>query len=116
MASAGKNIGGRAYLVATLQELGLSRRQSVRILNGILKNMALALRRGEEVEFPLGKLVRTYVWWRGERPSREWLRKRRRPYTVEWQSDEVGERLLNPEDWVGVPERRARRRRPKIGK
>jgi hypothetical protein len=49
---------GRAYLVGKLQARGLSRRQSVLIVNVILERMIHALRRGWEVEFPLGKLKR----------------------------------------------------------
>ena len=52
-----KNLG-RAYLVDKLRERGLSRRDSVRVLNVILEEMAKALRRGERVEFPLGALRR----------------------------------------------------------
>lgn len=49
---------GRAYLVGKLRELGLSRRDAVRILNFVLNEMAQALRRREPVEFPLGTLRR----------------------------------------------------------
>ena len=49
---------GRAYLVGKLQAQGLSRRQGVLTVNVILERMVHALRRGREVEFPLGKLRR----------------------------------------------------------
>jgi hypothetical protein len=49
---------GRPHLVGKLQARGLSRRQSVLIVNIILEQMIRALRRGWEVEFPLGKLKR----------------------------------------------------------
>ena len=52
-----KNLG-RAYLVGKLQAQGLSRRQSVLIVNVILEQMIHALKRDSEVEFPLGKLRR----------------------------------------------------------
>lgn len=41
-----------------LQERGLSRRQAVRILNEIFEEMSHALKRGEEMDFPMGKLIR----------------------------------------------------------
>ena len=49
---------GRAYLVGKLQARGLSRRQSVLMVNVVLERMICALCRGWEVEFPLGKLRR----------------------------------------------------------
>jgi len=49
---------GRAFLVGKLQAQGLSRRQSVLIVNVILERMIRALKRDWEVEFPLGKLTR----------------------------------------------------------
>jgi hypothetical protein len=54
--------------------------------------MAAALKRGREVEFPLGKLKRV------KKLSKEWLRvgdEPLRPYTVEHELDEAGDRLLN---------------------
>lgn len=47
---------GRAYLVKKLGERGLSRRDSVRVLNFLFSEMNLALARDEEVEFAGGKL------------------------------------------------------------
>ena len=55
MKSKPKNLG-RAYLVGKLRARGLPRRQSVLIVNVILDLMIRALKRGWEVEFPLGKL------------------------------------------------------------
>jgi hypothetical protein len=52
-----KNLG-RAYLVGKLQAQGLSRRRSVLVVNVILERMIRALKRGWEVDFPLGKLKR----------------------------------------------------------
>ena len=49
---------GRAYLVGKLMARGLSRRQSVLVVNVILERMIHALRSGWEVEFPFGKLKR----------------------------------------------------------
>ncbi len=106
---------GRAELVAKLQERGLSRRQSVRILNFVFAEMKKALRRGQEVEFPLGKLVRIWRW--PVEPPRVKSSARRRPYKVEWRLDEAEDRLLNPEKRAGVPEsRRPRRGARKSGK
>ena len=56
--SEGKNLGGRSYLIAKLEERGLSRRRSLRVLNFLFKEMKQALARGEEVEFAGGKLQR----------------------------------------------------------
>jgi len=53
MKSKGKHIGGRAYLVARLMaKCGLSRRQSVALVNVILKRMIFHLRRGHRVGVP----------------------------------------------------------------
>ena len=52
-----KNLG-RAYLVGKLRERGLSRRDAVRILNAGFDEMIKALRRGKDVEYPFGSLVR----------------------------------------------------------
>lgn len=49
---------GRSHLVAKLRESGLSRRQSVQVVNAIPEAMIDALRRGEDVEFPFGQLSR----------------------------------------------------------
>ena len=94
MKSKGKNLGGRGYLVSKLRERGFSRRDAVRILNILLSEMKKALRRGGEVEFPLGKLKRVRRHF-----SKEWdaigdWPADRQPYTVEWELDETEEQFL----------------------
>jgi len=74
---------------------GFSRRQSVVIVNVILERMTRALQRGRRVEFPFGSLVRVK-----RRFSQEWDAARdwpanRDPYTVAWELDEEGYRLLD---------------------
>ena len=94
MGSVGKSIG-RAYLVGKLQDQGLSRRQSVAVVNVILGRMIHALRRGWEVEFPFGKLTRVKrhfsQWWDAvdDTPANRHL------YTVEYELDELGDQELN---------------------
>jgi hypothetical protein len=85
------NLGGRAYLGAKLRGLGVSRRLAVDILNLVFKEMGLALRRGEYVEFPFGYLKaekRVSERWKaiGDEPMR--------PYFIDHFLDEAGERLL----------------------
>lgn len=115
MPSAGKNIGGRGYLVRKLGERGLSRRQAVHILNAIFAEMKKTLRRGGSVEFPFGKLVRVRrhfsKYWNGvdDWPAHQ------QPYTVAWELDEAGDRLLNAERLKPRPGDRKSRKRPKIG-
>ena len=88
---------GRAYLVGKLRKRGLSRRDSVRILNFVLREMAQALKRDEPVEFPLGALRRV----RHQRSKkRGWFLGKittiyKRPYTVKHELDEEGYKLLN---------------------
>lgn len=88
---------GRAYLVGKLQEEGLPRRQAVKVVNVILECMIKALRRGKEVEFPFGKLRRvrrhfSEYWDRVD----DWPANRE-GYTVEWELDMEGIRLVCPE-------------------
>jgi nucleoid DNA-binding protein len=96
MESKPKNLG-RAYLMDKLRERGLSRRDSARIVNFVLKEMAEALKRGESVEFPLGTLRRV----RHQRTKqRGWFLGKittiyKRPYTVKHELDEEGYKLLN---------------------
>ena len=97
--SEGKNLGGRSYLIAKLEERGLSRRRSLRVLNFLFKEMKQALARGEEVEFAGGKLQRVErhfgQWWD---VVDDWPANRQ-PYTVEWVPSWEGlKRLLGPED------------------
>ncbi len=106
---------GRAYLVKKLRGCGLSRRRAVRILNFVFAEMKKALRRGQEVEFALGKLARIWRW--PVEPPRVKSSARRQSYKVEWRLDEAEDQLLNPEKWTGVPELRCPRRRArKTGK
>jgi len=96
MESKPKNLG-RTYLVAKLRKLGLSRRESVRILNKVINEMTQALRRGEEVEFPLGTLRRVR---HQHRKTRGWFLDRltstyKKPYTVKHELDEKGYKLLD---------------------
>jgi hypothetical protein len=85
MESAGKNLGGRAYLVGKLQERGWSRRQSVAIVNKVFEEIGLALRRGEYVEFPFGL--------RKAEKGRRWDA----PLTVEHVADDEGSKLVDGE-------------------
>ena len=110
MGSKPKNLG-RAYLVGKLQARGLSRRQSVLIVNVILERMIRALKRGWEVEFPLGKLKRvkrhfSKLWdaiddWPANRDS----------YTIVHELDEAGDRELHPWAWPKTGAAVARSRR-----
>src|SRR4051812_35433093 len=79
------NLGGRAYLVAKLGERGYSRRMAVRILNLVFREMGLALRRGEYVEFSFGYL-KAEKGWRWEAPL-----------TIEHIPDDEGWKLLEGE-------------------
>ena len=94
MGMKGKSVG-RAYLVGNLQEQGLSRRQSIEVVNVILERMIHALRRGLEVEFPFGKLKRVKEhfsqWWDAvdDTPANRHL------YTVEYELDELGDQELH---------------------
>jgi nucleoid DNA-binding protein len=96
MESKPRNLG-RAYLVDKLRKRGLSRRDSVRIVKIVFDEMAQALKRGETVEFPLGTLRRV----RHQRKKmRGWFLGKirtiyKRPYTVKYELDEEGYKLLN---------------------
>jgi hypothetical protein len=96
MSIKGKSVG-RAYLVEKLQEQGLSRRDAVRILNFVIDEMVKALRRGEEVEFPFGKLKRVKrhfsKWWdeMDDTPAN------RSPYAIVYQLD--GAWYPRPDVW-----------------
>jgi len=86
---------GRAYLVKELQKRGVSRRWAVRILDLVFHEMGQALKRGEEVEFALGRLKRV-LRSMGEldRPAD------RRRYKVKWEPDEGEDRLTGDADEV----------------
>jgi len=47
---------GRNYIIAQLQERGLSRDMARRILNEVIAEMTRALQAGESVEVPFGHL------------------------------------------------------------
>ena len=110
MESKPKNLG-RAYLVGKLQAQGLSRRQSVLIVNVILERIIRGLKRGCEVEFPLGKLKRVKrhfgrLWdaiddWPANRDSD----------TIVHELDEAGDRELHSWAWptTGAADARSRR-------
>jgi hypothetical protein len=91
----GKNLGGRAYLVAQLQKRGLSRRGALRVLNFIFAEMKKQLQRGRAVEFPFGKLKRVKKRFGKYWDDYDDWPAHRQPYSVEWELDEAGERLLN---------------------
>jgi hypothetical protein len=98
MESKPRNLG-RAYLVGKLRAQGLSRRQSVLIVNIILERMIRALKRGWEVEFPFGNLKRVNrrfgkLW----RAIDDWPANRD-PYTIVHELDLAGDRELHPWDW-----------------
>jgi hypothetical protein len=85
---------GRSYLISKLRNSGFSRRQSVEVVNAILEAMIEALRRGEDVEFPLGRLRRIHRYfnkkweWADDWPADQ------DPYTVVYQLDEAGEQRV----------------------
>ena len=91
------NTLNKGYLVRKLCERGLSRRHSVQILNSILDEVAAALARGEDVEFPFGSLQRirhphqkTDGWFLGRNTTIY-----KKPYTVALEVDAESEKLLN---------------------
>src|ERR1035441_5291348 len=110
MESKPKNLG-RAYLVGKLQARGLSRRQSVLIVNVILERMIRALKRGWDVEFPFGKLKRVKRhfsnWWDA---IDDWPANRD-PHTIVHELDEAGGRDLHPLAWAKNDAADARSRR-----
>ena len=91
------NILNKGYIVRKLCERGLSRRQSVQILNSILDEVAAALARGEEVESPFGSLQRVH---HPHKKTDGWFLGRNttiymKPYTVALEVDAESEKLLN---------------------
>ena len=107
-----KNLG-RAYLVGKLRAQGLSRRQSVLVVNLTLERMPRALRRGWEVEFPLGKLKRVKRHFSKLWDSIDDCPANRDPYTIMHELDEAGDRELHPGAWpkAGTAVARSRRRK-----
>ena len=96
---------GRAYLVKRLMaRCGLSRRQSVAVVNVILERMIHHLRRGHRVEFPYGELQREKRWF-GEwwDANHDWPANRD-PYTIEYRMTEEGARELY--GWDGEAKKR----------
>ena len=110
MESKPKNLG-RFYLVGKLQGNGLSRRQSVLIVNVILEQMISALRRGWEVEFPLGKLKRVKRHFSKLWDAIDDWPANRDPYTIVHELDLAGDRELHPWAWpqTGAVDARSRR-------
>jgi hypothetical protein len=94
-----------------LQAQGLSRRQSVLVVNVILERTIHALRRGWEVEFPLGKLKRvkrhfSKFWDAIDDWPANWD-----PHTIVHELDLARDRELHPRDWpkTGAANTRSRR-------
>ena len=85
---------GRSYLVGRLRDQGLSRRRAVLVVNVILSRTIHALRRGREVEFPFGTLNRVErhfsEFWDSVHDSPA----NRSPYTVEYELNREGFRVL----------------------
>jgi hypothetical protein len=90
---------GRAYLVGKLRAQGLSRRQSVLIVNVILERMIRALKRGWEVEFPFGKLKRVKRHFSKLWDAIDDWPANRHPHTIVHELDEAGDRELHPWAW-----------------
>jgi len=87
----------KGYIIRKLCKRGLSRRRSVQILNSILDEVAAALARGEDVEFPFGSLQRVHHphkktdgWFLGRNTTIY-----KKPYTVALEVDAESEKLLN---------------------
>ena len=116
MSITNQSLGGRAYLVKKLMSGSFSRLKSVAVVSVILERMIDGLRRGEEVEFVYGTLVRVRnsfgQWWD---VVDDWPANRQ-PYTVEWElSPEGRELLFGPlekaeQAYMRRPGRRPRRR------
>jgi hypothetical protein len=110
MESKPKNLG-RAFLVGKLQAQGLSRRQSVLIVNVILERMIRALERGWEVEFPLGKLKRVKRHFSKLWDAIDDWPANLDPHTIVYELDLAGDRELQPWAWPEVGSANARSRR-----
>ncbi len=90
---------GRAYLVRKLQARGLSRRQSVLIVNVIQERMIRALKRGWEVEFPFGKLKRVKRHFSKLWDAIDDWPANRDPHTIVHELDLAGDQELHPWEW-----------------
>jgi hypothetical protein len=110
MESKTRNLG-RAYLVGKLQARGLSRRRSVLIVNVILERMIHALKRGWEMEFPLGRLKRVKRHFSKLWDAIDDWPANRNPYTIVHEVDEAGDRVLHPWAWPKTGATNARSRR-----
>ena len=102
-----ENTLNKGYIIRKLCERGLSRRRSVQILNSILDEVAAALARGEEVEFPFGSLQRVH---HSHKKMDGWFLGRittiyKKPYTVALEVDAEGEALVNKKREVVQPPR-----------
>src|ERR1022692_1844259 len=91
------NTLNKGYIVRKLRERGLSRRRSVELLNFILDEVAAALTRGEDVEFPFGFLKRVQ---HPHKKKEGWFLGRiatiyKKPHTVALEVDVKSEELLN---------------------
>jgi len=78
---------------------GLSRRQSVLIVNVILERMIRALKRGWEVEFPLGKLKRVKRHFSKLWDAIDDWPANRDPHKIVHELDGAGDRELHPWAW-----------------
>jgi hypothetical protein len=92
-----ENTLNKGYIIRKLCERGLSRRRSVQILNSILDEVAAALARAEDVEFPFGSLQRVH---HSHKKMDGWFLGRittiyKKPYTVALEIDAESEKLLN---------------------
>lgn len=91
------NTLNKGYIVGKLRERGLSRRRSVQLLNSILDEVAAALARGEDVEFPFGSLQRVH---HPHKETKGWFLGRittiyKKPHTVALEVDVEGDELLD---------------------
>jgi len=91
---------GRAYLVGKLRSRGLSRRQAVLVVNEMLDSMVQSLRRGMEVQFPLGKLTLDKQHFGRRWEAMDDWPAHRNLYRVVHELDAAGDRLLHPWAWT----------------
>lgn len=103
-------------IVGKLRERDFSRRDAVRCLNAVLDEIAAALSRGEDVEFPFGCLKRVRHAHRQQqgRFLNQDTTIYKKPYTVILEVSPAGEKLLNrktelQERWAELMRRRPSR-------
>jgi hypothetical protein len=94
MKSEGKNVGGRELLTRNLMKRGMSRRDAVRTINFIFKELKRALARNEEVEFAGGRLVRVRKSFGKSWDEDDDWPAHLQGHTVEWQLSPAGQELL----------------------